>query len=67
MDHFIHHQNILHYRKLIAESELDPSHDEDRHAMLLRLLAEEVAKDGERQVSAGGIILPTTRPPVMRP
>jgi hypothetical protein len=30
---------------LIAESECNPSRDEDRHAMLLTLLAEEVAKD----------------------
>jgi hypothetical protein len=31
--------------RLIAESELDPSRDEDRHKMLLTLLAEEIAKD----------------------
>lgn len=45
MDKFIHRQNLVHYRKLLAESELDPSHDEDRYAMLLKLLAEEIAKD----------------------
>ena len=44
MDHYIHRENIAHYKKLIAESDLDPSHDEDRHARLLTLLAEEIAK-----------------------
>jgi hypothetical protein len=39
------HANIEHYRRLIAESEFDRSRDEDRHKMLLTLLAEEVAKD----------------------
>jgi hypothetical protein len=34
------------YKKLIAESERDPSRDEDRHRMLLTLLSEEEAKDG---------------------
>ena len=33
------------YRHLIAESERDPKRDEDRHKMLLTLLAEEIAKD----------------------
>jgi hypothetical protein len=45
MDHFVHAANIALYRKLIAESELDSSRDENRHAMLLTLLAEEMAKD----------------------
>jgi hypothetical protein len=45
MDHFVHAANIALYRKLIAESELDPSRDENRHAMLLTLLAEEIAKE----------------------
>lgn len=44
MQHFVHDKNIALYRKLIAESELDPARDEDRHAMLLALLAEEEAK-----------------------
>ena len=44
MDHYVHRENIAHYKKLIAESELDPFHDEDRHTMLLTLLAEEIAK-----------------------
>jgi hypothetical protein len=37
--------NIEPYRRLIAESERNPWRDEDRHAMLLTLLAEELAKD----------------------
>jgi hypothetical protein len=45
MERFVHNANIEHYRRLIAESEFDPSRDEGRHKMLLTLLAEEVAKD----------------------
>jgi hypothetical protein len=45
MDRFIHNANIEHYRRLIAESERNPSRDQDRHAMLLTLLDEEQAKD----------------------
>jgi hypothetical protein len=45
MDRFIHNANIEHYRRLIAESERNPSRDEGRHKMLLMLLAEEEAKD----------------------
>ena len=45
MEHYIHNANIAHYRHLIAESEGDPKRDEDRHKMLLTLLAEETAKD----------------------
>jgi hypothetical protein len=40
-----HNANMVHYRHLIAESKCDPKRDEDRHKMLLTLLAEEVAKD----------------------
>src|ERR1700730_6749816 len=43
MERFVHNANIEHYRRLIAESEFDPSRDEGRHKMLLTLLAEEVA------------------------
>jgi hypothetical protein len=43
--HFIHNENILLYRKLIAKSEQDPSRDEGRHKMLLALLAAEIAKE----------------------
>jgi hypothetical protein len=41
---FAHDANIALYRKLIAESELNPRRDERRHDMLLTLLAEEMAK-----------------------
>jgi hypothetical protein len=33
------------YKKLIAKSERDASRDEDRHAILLTLLAEQTAKN----------------------
>jgi len=39
---FVHCENIAYYKRLIAESERDPSRDEARHQMLLRLLAEEL-------------------------
>jgi hypothetical protein len=42
MERFVQNANIEHYRRLIAESEFDPSRDEDWHKMLL---AEEVARD----------------------
>ena len=45
MERFVHNANIEHYRRLISESERDPSRDEDRHKMLLTLLAEEMAKE----------------------
>ena len=45
MERFIHNANIEHYRHLIVESERDPARDEQRHAMLLTLLAEEIAKE----------------------
>jgi len=45
MDRFVHNENIALYRRLISESELAASRDEDRHKMLLTLLAEEIAKD----------------------
>jgi len=45
VERFVHNANIEHYRRLIAESELDPSRDEDRRKMLLTLLGEELAKD----------------------
>ena len=37
------YENIALYEKLIAESELDQSRDEQRYKMLLTLLAEEKA------------------------
>jgi hypothetical protein len=45
MSRFVHQENIALYKKLIAESERDPSRDDARHKMLLALLAEELAKD----------------------
>jgi hypothetical protein len=45
MQRFVHNENIVLYRKLIAESLGCQSRDEDRHAVLLALLAEEEAKD----------------------
>ena len=48
MQSFVHDANIALYKLLIAASERDPSRDEDRHKMLLTLLAEEKAKDGQQ-------------------
>lgn len=45
MQDYINHENIRRYKKLIATSEGDPHRDEARHQTLLRLLAEEQAKD----------------------
>ena len=45
MQNYISNENIRRYQKLIAISEGDPSRDEARHETLLRLLAEERAKD----------------------
>jgi hypothetical protein len=44
VERFIHNANIELYSRLLAESERDPSRDEDRYNILLRLLAEEEAK-----------------------
>jgi hypothetical protein len=41
------------YRKLLAEIEGDPSRDEARYQMLLRLLADEVAKDAQPMILPG--------------
>jgi hypothetical protein len=46
---YVHNANVEHYRRLISESERDPKRDENRHAMLLTLLAEEIAKDQKRE------------------
>jgi hypothetical protein len=50
MDRSVHAANIALLRTLIAESELDPARNEDRHRMLMTLLAEE---NGEGQQAAG--------------
>jgi len=44
MQRYVHDENIVRYRKLIAISEGDPSRDEARHQMLLQLLGEELSK-----------------------
>jgi hypothetical protein len=43
MEHFIHRENIAHYRRLLAETGV--TNDQVRHAELLRLLAVELAKE----------------------
>ena len=45
MERHIHEQNLAHYRRLVAESERDPSRNEVQHNWLLKLLADEEAKD----------------------
>jgi len=40
MDEFIHRENVAHFKKLIAEAK-----DDIRREMLMKLLAEEEAKD----------------------
>jgi hypothetical protein len=47
MQRYVHDENIVRYRKLIAISEGDPSRDEARHRMLLQLLAEEQSKNDQ--------------------
>ena len=49
MDRFVHSENVTRYRKLIAISENDPARDEARHQTLLKLLADELAKDKQPQ------------------
>jgi hypothetical protein len=42
MDSFVHRENIAHYRRLLAETNAPA--DRGRHKMLVRLLADEIAK-----------------------
>jgi hypothetical protein len=42
LDRFIHRENLAHFKKLIAEAK---DNDDTRREMLMRLLAEEEAKD----------------------
>jgi hypothetical protein len=44
MEHFIHRENLAHYRRLLAET--DVTTDPVRHKELKRLLAAELTKDG---------------------
>ena len=50
MERFVHRENLAHYRRLLAEP--DVANDQVRYQMLMRLLADETAKDamhnGER-------------------
>jgi hypothetical protein len=48
MERYVQNENVVRYRKLIAITEGDPSRDEARYQMLLRLLAEEQAKSLDR-------------------
>jgi hypothetical protein len=43
MEIYIHEQNLAHYRRLVAESTLDPARNEIQHRWLLKLLADEIA------------------------
>ena len=52
MQRFVHNENIALYRRLLSESELDPSRDEQRHKMLVSLLAEEEAKDAKKPMDS---------------
>jgi hypothetical protein len=44
MERYIHDQNLAHYRRLVAESERDPSRNQVQHNWLLKLLADEEAE-----------------------
>ena len=43
MEHYAHRENIALYRRLLAETNV--TKDQARHAILLELLAAEIAKD----------------------
>ena len=45
MQTFVNHENVVRYRKLIMIAEGDPARNEPRYQTLLRLLAEEEAKE----------------------
>ena len=45
MERFIHEQNLAHFRRLIAQSDLVVPRNQVRNDQLLRLLADEEAKD----------------------
>lgn len=48
MEHYINRENIVRYKKLLADT--DAAQDPDRHNLLLRLLAEEQAKSASKTV-----------------
>lgn len=43
MDRFVRHANIAHFKRLLAETNV--ANDEARHKLLIRLLADEEAKE----------------------
>ena len=43
MDRYVHRENLAHYRRLLAEP--DVANNQPRHKLLLKLLAEEEAKN----------------------
>jgi hypothetical protein len=45
MERYIHEQNLLNFRELIAASAIDPVRNEIQHAWLLKLLAKEIARE----------------------
>ena len=45
MERFIHRQNLVLYRRLLAESNVAEVKDGGRHRVLLKLLVDEEAKD----------------------
>jgi hypothetical protein len=67
MEDYVHQQNLAHYRRLLADVKLATSKDEIRHSMLMRLLAEEEAKellmpvDGDRIADAQTVSMMATR------
>lgn len=48
MEHYINRENILRYKRLLADP--DVAKDHDRHKLILKLLAEEEAKDGRPSI-----------------
>jgi hypothetical protein len=56
LQRFVHRENIAYYKKLIAETERDPSHDDARHKMLIAVIGRRVGRrrPGAEQVSARG-------------
>ena len=54
MQRFVRNENVARYRRLIAIAESDSSRDEVRHQTLLKLLAEEMAKDMFHETSLTG-------------
>jgi len=43
MERFVHRENLAHYRRLLAER--DVANDRVRHKMIVRLLADEQARE----------------------